>query len=156
MKLESNTIPITSDLLEMTNLGSKIEVLGMERLIALTKGKMTAMDIIHTIDSLTTLRNNYLDVLADCCGTCDGCKHCDTIDFEPIALPKGILQVAGIPVDAKLMTIVDEEGVVRVQQADYDYDIADVPPSLIPLMEGWDICLGELDALLMKGDVIYG
>ena len=152
---KTNIIPITPDLLEMTNLGDKIAVLGLERLIALTKGQMTAMDIIHTIDSLTALRNIYLDVLADCCGTCDQCKHCDTIDFEPITLPEELLRVANIPKDAKLTAIVEEGGVVHVQQADYDYDIADVPPSLIPLLESWDICLGELDALLMKGEIVY-
>jgi len=43
-----------------------------------------------------------------------------------------------------------------VMQADYDYDIADVPKFVIDIFEMSGICIRELEERIMMEDVVYG
>ena len=154
---ENKGLLIENEILENANLGDNVRLLATENIVTLTKGKMTAIDVIKDIDSLTGILQSYVEELAECCGDCDDCGHCENMDFEGIHLPEDLLKTAGIPEGSKLNAFV-EEGceVIHIEPAQYDYDISDVPPHLLRLFSSYGICLGELDALLVRGDVLNG
>jgi len=50
----------------------------------------------------------------------------------------------------------EDSGEVVVMQADYDYDIADVPNFVIDIFELSGICIRELEEKLMTDNIVYG
>ena len=63
---------------------------------------------------------------------------------------------AGIDEGAKLCAYVNEEdNSVTIAQADHKYDLRDVPPEVLDMFLDTGLCLGELDELLIKGEVVY-
>ena len=55
------------------------------------------------------------------------------------------------------MPFVEEDAVsFYIEPAEYDHDISDVPPHLLELFSNYGICLGKLDALLVKGELLHG
>ena len=148
---------ISNEIIEKADLGDCIRLIATDKLITLTKSDMTAMDIVKTIDALTEVLHGYIETLKENCGSCDGCDYCDEMDFEGIHLPPDVLAMAGISADAKLNAYVEEDaGVIHIEEAEYDYDISDISAPLLELFEAYGICLGELDALLVGGDVLNG
>lgn len=146
---------VDDEIIEKAALGDNVKLVATDHLIVLTKAKMTAMDMVKTIDCMSTLLYSLVDALAECCGECDDCDHCDDLDFEPIHLPDEVLELAGIPAVTKLAAFVEEDGgVVHIEPAEYEYDISDVPPHLLATFSDYGICLGELDALLMENEVL--
>ncbi|NCC86294.1 MAG: hypothetical protein EOM05_00290 [Clostridia bacterium] len=152
---QNNGLLVENEIIEKAELGDNVKLVATDHLIVLTKAKMTAMDLVETIDSMSTLLYSLIDGLAECCGECDGCDHCEDLDFEPIHLPDEVLKIAGIPIGTKLAAFVEEdEGAVHIEPAEYDYDISDVPVHLLATFSDYGICLGELDALLMENEVL--
>ena len=49
----------------------------------------------------------------------------------------------------------EEDNSVAIAQANHQYDLRDVPPEMLDMFLGTGLCLGELDELLIKGDVVY-
>lgn len=155
--IENKGILVANEMIEKSNLGEVITQTGTDHLILLTKAKMTAMDLVKTIDALADITEAYLEILEKNCGGCEECGHCEELEHEIIHLPEYLLDVADIPADAKLCAYVEEgSGVIHVEQADYEHDIADIPPHLLTLFENYGICIGELDALLVKGELLHG
>ncbi|MEG1630939.1 MAG: hypothetical protein RR423_01635 [Hydrogenoanaerobacterium sp.] len=153
--ITSKGLLVTNDIIEKAQLGGFIRLLATDNLITLTKGEMTAKEIINVIDALSKVLDGYIEILKRSCGTCDDCGHCDDLDFDPIHLPDDILEIAGIPVGTKLSAFVEEDaGVIHIEPAEYDYDISDVSPELLSLLKENGICLGELDSLLMENEVL--
>lgn len=153
--IENRGLLVDNEIIEKAALGDNVKLVATDHLIVLIKAKMTAMDVVKTIDSMSALLYSLVNALAECCGECDDCDHCDDLDFEPIHLPDEVLEIAGIPTGAKLASFVEEdEGVVHIEAAEYDYDISDVPPHLLATFSDYGICLGELDALLIKNEVL--
>lgn len=153
--MEKKGLLIENEIIEQGKLGDNIRLRVTNNLITLTKIEMTAMEMVNTIDALLRLADKFTSILAEHCGECDGCDHCGDLDFEGISLPDDVLEIAGIPLGAKLNAYVEEDtGVVHVEQAEYDYDIADVPAHLLDMLESNGVCLGELDVLLMENEVL--
>ena len=153
--IENRGLLVENEIIKKAELGDNVMLVATDHLIVLTKAKMTAMDMVKTIDSMSTLLYSLVDALAECCGECDGCDHCDDLDFEPIHLPDEVLELAGIPIGTKLAAFVEEDaGVVHIEPAEYEYDISNVPPHLLATFSDYGICLGELDALLMENEVL--
>lgn len=153
--MENKELLVENEIIENAALGDKIKLTATNHLITLTKSEMTAMDLVKTIDAMTLQLQILVDLLAECCGECEDCNHCDCLDFEPIHLPDKVLELAGIPVGTKLSAFVEEdEGVIHIEPAEYKYDIANVPPYLLSLFKANGICLGELDALLVENEVL--
>ena len=50
----------------------------------------------------------------------------------------------------------EDSGEIIVMQADYDYDIADVPKFVIDIFEMSGICIRELEERIMTEDIVYG
>lgn len=153
--IENNGLLVENSIIEKAQLGDNVRLMVTANLITLTKTEMTAMEMVRTIDALVCLADSLTRVLAQSCGECDECDHCDNLDFEGIKLPEEVLELAGIPTDAKLSAFVEEaNGVVHIEQAEYDYDIADVPAHLLTMLASNGVCLGELDALLIENEVL--
>lgn len=154
---EQQGLVVENEMIEFANLGDEVVLTAVDRLIVLTKAKMTAMDMVKTIGTLTDITQNLLEVLAKNCGTCEDCGHCEEMDTDNIKLPDYMLETAGIPKDAKLIAYAEEDsGIVCVEQAEYDHDIADIPEDIRELLYNYGICMGELDALLVKGELLHG
>ena len=64
---------------------------------------------------------------------------------------------AGIPADAKLCAWPgNDPGTVTVGQADYRYDLTDVPEWELSTLAMLGVCLGNLEEKLMAEDTVYG
>ena len=62
-----------------------------------------------------------------------------------------------IPADAKLCAWPgDKPGTVTVGQADYRYDLTDVPAWELEILASHGVCLGNLEERLMTEDAVYG
>ena len=155
--IQEKGLLITTDLLERAKLGDEIRLSAADGMIMLTNTKMTAMDVVNLIDVLSDIVQGCLSALMDNCGECEECDHCKDLDFEGIHLSAEVLAIAGIPENTTLNAFVEEDGgIIHIEPAEYDYDIADVPPHLLQLFMDYGICLGELDALLVRGDLLHG
>ena len=45
---------------------------------------------------------------------------------------------------------------VRVDEANYRYDLSDVPPNILEVLAASGVCLSELELRLMQEDPVYG
>lgn len=118
---------VSNEAITKAGLGDEIAVIGTDGAIIIASAKMTAMELIKTIDSLEEITQGYLAILAKNCGECDDCGHCEELDFEGIHLPAQVLEIAGIPEGTKLNAFVEEDGeIVHIEPAEYDHDISDV------------------------------
>ena len=45
---------------------------------------------------------------------------------------------------------------MTISEADYDYDLRDVPEEGLEMFRDAEICVGELEERLILGDVVYG
>lgn len=126
--------------------------------IVLLKKRMTAMDLLDAMDSLSKLSTDLTTELFKFCGPCDDCQGngCPYEDVDgPIDLPDYLREEAGIPKDAKLCADVDEEEKsVTIYAAGHQHDLSDVPESLRPLLESLGICLAQLEEALISGEVV--
>lgn len=146
---QNNGFTLSNENIEKVELRNEIAVIDNE--------KMTAMDVIKIIDALSEITQGYLELLAKNCGACNDCDYCEDLDFEGIHLPTGILEIAGISEGTKLNAYVEEDAeVIHIEPAEYEHDISDVPLHLLELFSDYGICLGKLDALLVKGEVLQG
>lgn len=139
----------------------KVELHALEDVVVVTKGRMTAMELIHTMNALNQLSSDLAVELARVCGRCggcggDGCPYEDGAGYD-ISLPDYLKEEAGIPRDAKLCASVDEEdGSVTIMEAGYDHDLRDVPPRLLAVFQASGVCMGELEERLITEEIVYG
>ena len=68
------TIPAAALKLSCFDDGISPELHAMPGAIVVLQSKMTAMDMIHTMESLLTLHDELLAHLCLQCGFCDGCE----------------------------------------------------------------------------------
>ena len=127
-----------------------LAVHGEEHAIVVLKEKMTAMELVQTIQSLKNLASDLLVHLARTCGPCGhcegGCPYAH-IDTEPTRPDAALLEQAGIPKDAKLDVFAEDGAVIFEAAEGYD---------LLELFRQTDICLDVLDELLEGGEIVYG
>jgi len=140
----------------------KAEVHVLDTAIVVLGKKMTAFDLIDTARQLNGLAAELSGRLANACGLCDdcgeGCCPYEDFDFdeEELNLPDYLREEAGIPEDAKLCAVVDEEnGTVTIMKSEHEHDLRDVPPILIDMFVDTGLCLGKLEELLMTGGAAY-
>lgn len=139
--------------------GQTVEIHALTDAVVILKKRMNAMELVHAIDQLQQLSTQLSVYLAKVCGPCDGCtEECD-VDLEHpgsgVELPGWLRQEAGIKQDAKLCAWVKEDGSVGVAEADYRYDLSDVPPHMLEVLAASGVCLSELDEMLIREEVIY-
>lgn len=134
------------------------EVHAAEDAIVVLKRRMTGMELIRAARRLHELSVELNVHLAKACGFCHDCA--DVCPFEEleeeIGLPDFLREEAGIDEGAKLCAYVNEEGnSVTIAQAKHNYDLRDVPPEVLDMFLDTGLCLGELDELLIKEEVVY-
>lgn len=134
------------------------EVHAAEDAIVILKRRMTGMELIRAARRLHELSVELSLHLAKACGFCHDCaEECPFEELEEeINLPCYLREEAGIDEGAKLCAYVnEEENSVTIAEAGHEYDLRDVPPEVVDMFLDTGLCLGELDELLIKGDVVY-
>ncbi len=119
------------------------------------------MELIRAVDSLQRLAVELNRHLAEVCGPCEDCGgdgECPALpERTRTALPEAVREEAGIPADAKLCAWPgNDPGTVTVGQADYRYDLTDVPEWELSTLAMLGVCLGNLEEKLMAEDTVYG
>jgi len=155
-----NNISLPNEILNAADLTGceEIEFNTLENAVVAMKTTMNAMELIKVSEGLKNLSEELIVHLAGICGRCHDCSYCERFEeFDEIIVPDYLLEEAGIPKDAKLCACTEEDsGEIIVMQADYDYDIADVPKFVIDIFEMSGICIRELEERIMMEDIVYG
>lgn len=156
----NNNVSLPIEILNAADLtgGEEIEFNTLENAVVAMKTTMKAMELIKVAEGLKNLSEELIVHLAGICGRCHDCSYCERFEeFDEIIVPDYLLEEAGIPKDAKLCACTEEDsGEIIVMQADYDYDIADVPKFVIDIFEMSGICIRELEEKIMMEDIVYG
>ena len=148
-------VPNTAVKLSSLGAETELELNALKGAIVVTKSKMTAMDVINTIWSLSGIVAEMIAVISSNCDSCDECGYCDHLcDTDSIHLPDAVLEAAGIPPGYKLAADVDDNGTITVRPALHDYDLSDVPQDLLKIFRHEQVCIRELEELLKDDDVI--
>ncbi len=155
-----NNISLPNEILNAADLTGceEIEFNTLENAVVAMKTTMNAMELIKVAEGLKNLSEELIVHLAGICGRCHDCSYCERFEeYDEIIVPDYLLEEAGIPKDAKLCACTEEDsGEIIVMQADYDYDIADVPKFVIDIFEMSGICIRELEERIMMEDIVYG
>ena len=155
-----NNVSLPNEILNAADLTGceEIEFNTLENAIVAMKTTMNAMELIKVAEGLKNLSEELIVHLAGICGRCHDCSYCERFEeYDEIIVPDYLLEEAGIPKDAKLCACTEEDsGEIIVMQADYDYDIADVPKFVVDIFEMSGICIRELEERIMMEDIVYG
>lgn len=140
--------------------GGMVEICALPDAVVVLKREMTAMELIRAVDSLQRLAMELNRHLAGVCGPCEDCRGDGDCPAEPAhtrtAIPDEVRKDVRIPANAKLCAWPGEqEGTVTVAQADYRYDLTDVPEWELSTLAMMGVCLGELEERLMAEDIVY-
>lgn len=156
----NNNVSLPNEILNACDLTGcdEIEFNTLDNAVVAMKTTMNAMELIKVAEGLKNLSEELIVHLAGVCGRCQDCSYCERFEeFDEIIVPDYLLEEAGIPKDAKLCACTEEDsGEIIVMQADYDYDIADVPKFVIDIFEMSGICIRELEERIMMEDIVYG
>ena len=148
---------IPNAVLELSGLekGEPVEIRAADDAVIILRKEMTAMQLIRAVDSLQRLTGELNQHLAQVCSE-DG--ECPALpEKTQTILPEELRKEAGIPDGAKLFSWPGEEpGTVVSGQADYRYDLTDVPEWELSALAMMGVCLGNLEERLMAEDVVYG
>lgn len=156
---------IPNAVLELSGLekGSPVEIRTMDDAVVILRKEMTAMELVRAIDSLQDAVLDLTLHLVNVCGPCEDCNDSggEECPADPsrtaTVIPEEVREEAGFPADAKLCAWSgDEPGTVMVGQADYRYDLTDVPAWLLEILASNGVCLGMLEERLMEEDAVYG
>ena len=143
--------------------GAPVEIIAADDALIVLKQEMSAMELIRAVDSLQRLTVELNAHLAQVCGPCEACDEHggENCPADPertrTVLPDAVRAEIGLPEGAKLCAGPGREpGTAIVCQADYRYDLTDVPLWELAVLRNMGVCLGELEELLMSEDPVYG
>ena len=126
-------------------------------------GVMNVMEVIRTAEALQGLASDLLSVICSACEKCDECGieiRCDLMKDEirpEVSVPSRVLEEAGVDPDSKLDCEVDpESGAIHIIEADYRYDLLDIPQPLLDTFRECGICLSDLEDKLKAEETVYG
>ena len=141
--------------------GEPVEIRTMEDAVVILRKEMTAMELVRAIDSLQDAVLDMTLHLANVCGPCEDCSDGEGCPADPsrtaMVIPEELRKEAGLPANAKLCAWPgDKPGTVTVGQADYRYDLTDVPVWMLAALASHGTCLGMLEERLMEEDAVYG
>lgn len=140
----------------------KNEALGLHTqsgAVVLTRQRMTTMELVTTIDALTSLTTYFINRLSGICGPCEACDEegCPCDENDSIDLPDYLRTDVCIPPSAKLRAVVDPAtNSVIISAASFERDLSDVPKGLLAILRENHVCVGELEDRLMSDAIIYG
>ena len=142
--------------------GEPVDILAADDAVIVLKHKMSAMELIRAVDSVQRLAVELNGHLAQACGPCEACDNCggENCPADPertqTVLPDVVREEIGLPAGTKLCACPGEEpGTAIVCQADYRYDLTDVPAWELTVLRNMGVCLSELEELLMSEDPVH-
>ena len=162
---EPSEVFISAADLEAANLNEweRLELHLLDQAAVVIPGKMTVMEVVRTAESLQGVASDLLAAIGEACEKCDGCSVellCNLMKGEirpEVSISLEVLEEAGVDPDCKLACEVDSEsGAIRVVEADYRYDLTDVPSTLLDAFRECGICLNDLEEKLKGEVVVYG
>lgn len=151
-------IPITEASEKKIGDIGKLEATTIKNGLVLMKSKMTAVEVVETLEGVRDVLEELYLTISKAAGICEDC-NCreETEDAVSIKLPNFILKEAGIPKDAKLCACtIDGCGEVTVMEAEYKHDLSDVPQDILEILKDMGICMSGLNECLMSEKIIYG
>ena len=153
---------IPNVVLELSGLekGDPVEIRTVDDAVVILRKEMTAMELVRAIDSLQSTVLDLTLHLVDVCGPCEDCTGTEVCPADPsrtaTVIPDEIREEAHIPAGVKLCAWAGAEpGTVMVGQADYRYDLTDVPEWLLEILASHGVCIGRLEDRLMEEDPVY-
>ena len=155
-----NDISISNAVLKLAKLqnAERLELTAATGAVIVTSGRMTAKELLSTVQSLTGRAAELMTLLRLTCGDCTNCseecayrdKSITELIRPAVVVPAWARQDAGLAGDAKLDCYVDEDsGEISVCEADYEHDLSDVPPELLLALHQCGCCLSALEDALM-------
>lgn len=111
-------------------------------ILVLFKDNMTAMEMVNTIDSLSSLASDLIVELAAACGICDNCC--------------GDKSETDIPLCDNLVDFTDKTGEITVKESEVQHGVCDVPEGILTVLAASGVCLAKLDDLIVSNSIIYG
>ena len=155
-------VRVPAAVLDISGFGGNesVELNAMQDVVVVLKQYMNAKELAWAAFALQDLAAELTSHLFKLCGECEDCgEGCpvEDLDSEMVDLPDFLRKAANIPENAKLCAAVDgEEGTVLISQADYANDLRDLPEELVRDLTAAGLCMGELEQLLMQGEIVYG
>ena len=141
--------------------GDPVEIRAVDDAVVILRKEMTAMELVRAIDSLQSTVLDLTLHLVDVCGPCEDCTGTEVCPADPsrtaTVIPDEIRDEAHIPAGVKLCAWAGAEpGTVMVGQADYRYDLTDVPAWVLEILANHGVCLGRLEDRLIDEEPVYG
>ena len=140
---EPSEIHISAAELESANLSEweGLELHLLDQAAVVIPGAMNVIEVIRTVEALQGLASDLLSAIGTACEKCDECGVellCDLMKGEirpEVSIPPQVLEEAGVDPDIKLDCEVDpESGDIHIVEADYRYDLSDIPQPLLGLV----------------------
>lgn len=162
--VEPREVLITVANLEQANLSEfeRLEVNLLNYAAVVLPGEMTAMELIQASEALNDLAVRLLNVVTQACPRCDCCgmeEPCElmTDEINPkVVIPAEDLLEAGIEPGSKLVCQADPEHQrMIVYGTDGEYDLSDVDSEVLDIFRECNVCLRELDKIIVEDTAIY-
>ena len=162
---DPSEIHISGADIEVANLNEwqRLELHLLDQAAVVIPGEMTVMEVVRTVESLQGLASDLLAAIGNACEKCDGCNVellCNLMKEEirpEVSIPPEVLLGAGNDPDSKLSCEVDpENGTIRIVEADYSYDLTDLPPTLLDIFRACGVCLDDLEEKMKNEEIVYG
>ena len=137
----------------------KLELHAQEKALVLLPGRMTAMELLRTVEHLNELVQELCAHLLEACGKCEECGEA-ICPFAPemdnFEVSPELLDAAGIPTDARLWACTDLDAkTIHIVEAP-EVDLHAIHPDLLEKLTEDGIYLGELHKYLTSEEVVYG
>ena len=135
-----NEVHISTAELERANLTEweRLELHLLDQTAVVIPGQMTVMELLRVTEALQSLTS---DLLAALCAACEPCDNCQM--NEPCGQMKGEVHP-------------EVEVPDYLVEADYHFDLTDIPAPLLDTLRECDVCMSDLEDKLVQEDVVYG
>ena len=160
-----NEVRISAAELERANLAewARLELHLLDQTAVVIPGQMTVMELLRTVEALQSLASDLLAALCAACEQCNNCEMdepCDQMKGEvhsEVSVPGYLLEELGLESDTKLAYEADpESGAIHIVEADYRFDLTDIPAPFLDTLRKCGVCMGDLEDKLVQEDVVYG
>ena len=128
-----NEVRISAAELERANLAewARLELHLLDQTAVVIPGQMTVMELLRVTEAL---QNLAADLLAALCATCEQCDNCEMA--EPCDQMKGeVYPEVEVP--------------DYLVEADYHFDLTDIPAPLLDTLRECGVCMSDLEDKLV-------
>lgn len=140
----------------------RLELHLLDQAAIVIPSKMTIMEVVRVSESLQEFATELLTAVGQACELCNLCnleKACDLMsgEIQPfVKVSARAMEEAGIASDSKLTYIaVPEYGEIRITEAEYRYDLTDLPSNLLDAFRESGICISDLEEKLIQESIVY-